>query len=145
MPYIFYRYVTHCVKSVQIRSFFWSVFSYIWTEYRKIQIRKNSLFGHFSRSEISSVFSPTLRRLSCHSNDRVHSSVDKVPEPCGMGTQLELYQRILEKLSSDDVTGWLKTITINILTNIKRIRRCGGETIPRPFSKIWKLSISLDE
>ena len=23
----------HCVKSVQIRSFFWSVFSCIWTEY----------------------------------------------------------------------------------------------------------------
>ena len=23
----------HCVKSVQIRSFFWSVFSRIWTEY----------------------------------------------------------------------------------------------------------------
>ena len=25
--------VNHCVKSVQIRSFFWSVFSCIWTEY----------------------------------------------------------------------------------------------------------------
>ena len=33
----------HCVKSVQIRSFFWSVFACIWT-------RKNSVFGHFSRS-----------------------------------------------------------------------------------------------
>ena len=33
-----------CVKSVQIRSFFWSIFSRIWT-------RKNSVFGHFSRSE----------------------------------------------------------------------------------------------
>ena len=30
----------HDVKSVQIPSFFWSVFSCIWTEYRKIQIRK---------------------------------------------------------------------------------------------------------
>ena len=27
----------HCVKSVQIRSFFWSVFSCIWTEYREIR------------------------------------------------------------------------------------------------------------
>ena len=34
----------HCVKSVQIRSFFWSVFSRIWTS-------KNSVFGHFSHSE----------------------------------------------------------------------------------------------
>ena len=33
----------HCVKSVQIRSFFWS-------EYRKIRSRKNSVFAHFSRS-----------------------------------------------------------------------------------------------
>ena len=34
---------SHCVKSVQIRSFFWS-------EYRKIRTRKNFVFGHFSRS-----------------------------------------------------------------------------------------------
>ena len=53
----------HCLKSVQIRSFFWSVFTYIWTEYgdllrkspcsvqmQKIRSRKNSVFGHFSRS-----------------------------------------------------------------------------------------------
>ena len=36
--------VNHCVKSVQTRSFFWSVFSCIRT-------RKNSVFGHFSCSE----------------------------------------------------------------------------------------------
>ena len=40
----------HCVKSVQIRSFFWSVFSCIWTEYKKLRTRKKSVFGHFSRS-----------------------------------------------------------------------------------------------
>ena len=40
----------HCVKSVQIRSLFWSVFSCIQSEYRKIRNRKNSVFGHFSRS-----------------------------------------------------------------------------------------------
>ena len=33
----------HCVKSVQTRSYFWSVFSRIWTV-------KNSVFGHFSHS-----------------------------------------------------------------------------------------------
>ena len=55
----------HCVKSVQIRSFFWSVFSCIRTEYRDLRIkfpysikyrktrtRKISLFGHFSRSDM---------------------------------------------------------------------------------------------
>ena len=47
----------HCVKSNQIRAFFWSVFSCFWTvnlriqpEYRKITNRKNSVFGHSSRS-----------------------------------------------------------------------------------------------
>ena len=40
----------HCVISVQIRSFFWSIFYCIWAEYRKIRTRKNSVFGHFSRS-----------------------------------------------------------------------------------------------
>ena len=43
--------IRHCVKSVQIRSFFWSAFSFIWTEYRKIWTRKNSVFGNFSCSE----------------------------------------------------------------------------------------------
>ena len=40
----------HCVKSVQSRSIFWSLFSCIQSEYRKIRIRKNSVFRHFSRS-----------------------------------------------------------------------------------------------
>ena len=31
--------------------FFWSVFSCIQSEYRKIQTRKNFVFGYFSRSE----------------------------------------------------------------------------------------------
>ena len=39
----------HCVNSVQIRSFFWSVFSCTGTEYRKIRTRKNYIFGNFSR------------------------------------------------------------------------------------------------
>ena len=38
----------HCVKNVQKRSFFWSLFSFrIQSEYRKIRTRKNSIFGHF--------------------------------------------------------------------------------------------------
>ena len=54
--------VINCVKSVQIWSFFWSIFSCIRTEYgdlnlrilfeyRKIRTRKNSVFRHFSRSD----------------------------------------------------------------------------------------------
>ena len=37
------------MKSFQIQSFFWSVFSCIQFEYGEIQTRKNSVFGHFSR------------------------------------------------------------------------------------------------
>ena len=41
------------MKSVQVRSFLWSAFSCIRTEYGDLlrKSRKNSLFGHFSRSE----------------------------------------------------------------------------------------------
>ena len=55
-----------CVKSVQIWSFFWSVFSAfglnadiysvncrIQPECGKIRTRKNTVFGHFSQSELS--------------------------------------------------------------------------------------------
>ena len=40
--------ILHCVKSVQIRSYLWSAFSCIQSEYRKIRTRNNSVFGHFS-------------------------------------------------------------------------------------------------
>ena len=46
----------HCVKSVQMQRFFWSVFSCIRTEYRKIRTRKTSVFQHFSRSVSNSSF-----------------------------------------------------------------------------------------
>ena len=54
----FLRYLSHafppyhCVKCVHIRSYFWSLFSCIRTEYRKIRTRNNSLFGHILRSVI---------------------------------------------------------------------------------------------
>ena len=40
-------YIKITAWSVQIRSYFWSVFSYIRIEYRKIRTRNNSVFGHF--------------------------------------------------------------------------------------------------
>ena len=64
----------HCVESVQIQSYFWSLFSCIRTEcgdllsnlriqceYRKIRARINSVFGHFSRSVYVLVTSPDSR------------------------------------------------------------------------------------
>ena len=35
----------HCVETVQIRSYLWSVFSCIQSEYRKIRTRNKSVFG----------------------------------------------------------------------------------------------------
>ena len=56
----------HCVKSVQIRNFFWSIFFCIWTEYGDLLCKypysvriqenmdqKNFIFGYFSGSELS--------------------------------------------------------------------------------------------
>ena len=40
----------NCVKNIQIRRYFCSVFSCIQSEYRKIRTRNNSVFGYFSRS-----------------------------------------------------------------------------------------------
>ena len=47
----------HCVKSVQIRSFFWSVFS---PNVGKYGPEKNSVFGHFSRSGIFANFANAI-------------------------------------------------------------------------------------
>ena len=35
-----------CMKSIQMRSYFWFIFSCIRTEYRKLRTRNNSVFGH---------------------------------------------------------------------------------------------------
>ena len=51
MHVFFWLALRHCLKSVRIRSFSWSVFSCIQSKYRKIRTRKSSVFGHFSRSE----------------------------------------------------------------------------------------------
>ena len=62
-PHFYSHCCQHCEKCVQTRTFFWSVFSRIRTEYGEIRSifpysvrmrentdRKNSEFGHFSRS-----------------------------------------------------------------------------------------------
>ena len=42
--------LNHCVKSVQIRSYFWSVISCILTEYREIRTRNNTVLTYLSRN-----------------------------------------------------------------------------------------------
>ena len=72
-----------CLKIIQIRSFFWSLFSRIQTEYGeilrisgiqfecgKIQIRKNSVFGHFSRSVCFKLLCTSLLNLPSNSSQK---------------------------------------------------------------------------
>ena len=54
---------THCVKRVQIKSFFRSVFSCIQSDYRKMRNRKNSVSGHFPRSDRLRKLQPLKRSL----------------------------------------------------------------------------------
>ena len=76
------------MKSVQIRSFFRSVFSCIRTEYRKIRTRKNSVFGHFSCSDRSEILIKTFWQftvLDCRFNlpqikQNLISSIKKLNE-----------------------------------------------------------------
>ena len=65
----------HCVKSVQIQSYFWSVFSCIWT-------RKNSVFGHISRCEASGLKQAPPSNKHCtvsRANRPLLSAFVKVP------------------------------------------------------------------
>ena len=74
----------HCLKSVLIRIYFWSLFSCIWPEYgeiwslhiqskySKMRTRNNSVFGHFSHSEgvhltlPPHIFSVKLKSGACY-------------------------------------------------------------------------------
>ena len=53
----------HCVKSVQIRSFFWSVFSHIRTEYGEIMIHVVRKGGSSCSTSPQTNFPPCLRTI----------------------------------------------------------------------------------
>ena len=45
-----FGWTAHCLRNIQIRSYFWSIFSCSQSTYRKKRTRKNSVFRHFSHS-----------------------------------------------------------------------------------------------
>ena len=55
------------MESVQIGRYFWSLFSCIQSEYKKIRTRNNSVFGHFSRS-VPSCICHALYLIFTHDN-----------------------------------------------------------------------------
>ena len=83
----------YCVRSVQIRSFFWS-------EYTKIRTRKNSAFGHFSCSAVHFDWINTSRFFSndfeCGSNhmycNLIGSFLQPVFQQCYLGCGSNRYQ-----------------------------------------------------
>ena len=70
----------HCVKSIQLRSFFWSVFSIYSVSLRiqfgcgEIQTRRKSVFGHFSRSEYLANFT----QLAIKNKPRIYNPSKKL-------------------------------------------------------------------
>ena len=97
--------VVHCVKSVQIRSFFWSVFSRIWTIISPYSVRmrentdqKNSVFGHFSGSVCTSKY------LFRGSKSRSKNSKFSYPQAAMVSARKNDYfiKRCPQKISGND-------------------------------------------
>ena len=92
-------YSLHCVKSVQMRKFSWSVFSCIRTEYWDLLCKspysvqrqenmdhKNSIFRHFSRSDriaknlLFKNFFPRIFQSKCSCISHLHFTIQYVVE-----------------------------------------------------------------
>ena len=84
----------HCAKTVQILSFFWSAFSFIWTENGKIWARKNSVFELFSRSVSKYNSRNTIPVLRILVNS--HESLKKKPPPDGI-KKVKISQNLQEE------------------------------------------------
>ena len=67
--------IQQCVKSVQTRSFFWSVFSHIDSKYGKIRTGKNSVLGYFSRSTTFVIFDTVIHLIGAPKHSLVKETV----------------------------------------------------------------------
>ena len=104
----------HGVKSVQIRNFFWSVFSCIWAEYRKIRTKNNSAFGHFSCRERNCVQTWFFR---CRSSRKF---LQHCKESCRAEFQLRVYELIRTIQRSTSIIKKLVCIWIHDVLVISR-------------------------
>ena len=125
------------MKTVQIRSFFWSVFSCIRIKYRKIRTRKNSVFGHFLRREFEKKVDKLdadklvplpvdLSKLSdVAKNDIVKEDVymmknieEKIPDVTNLATNTTLNAKIKEvKKEVPSITNLTTTTALNAIIN----------------------------
>ena len=125
------------MKTVQIRSFFWSVFSCIRIKYRKIRTRKNSVLGHFLRREFEKKVDKLdvdklvplpvdLSKLSdVAKNDIVKEDVymmknieEKIPDVTNLATNTTLNAKINEvKKEVPSITNLTTTTALNAIIN----------------------------
>ena len=116
------------MKSVQIRSFFWSVLSCIRTEYgdllrkyRKIRTRKNSVFEHFLRNDI------TLSNLADYGTELWFCAM--CFECCSRTLDLLLSQQATEGIYL--VSNWLDPVLVpKIHVQLLSIHTGGTATTP---------------
>ena len=116
--------IGHCVKSVQIRSFFWSVFSRIRTEYREIRSispysaqmwenkdHKKSVFGHFSRNG-KWYYCQWLRNYKSHKEKDVQSCIITNHFICDYNGPSKCIKNVSVDLSDT------KTLILNEIVNL---------------------------
>ena len=112
--------IMHCVKCVQIRSFFWSVFSYIWTEYGKMWTRKKTPYLNTFHAVMNLQFCPyTGKWMSKKNHILVYSTHWKFSENV---KKIDIYL-IISKFKLQE---WIIHLvrTQNFITNIsyERVR-----------------------
>ena len=82
----------HCVKCVQIRSFFWSVFSHIWTEYEPEETPYLDTFHAVICSEyqakISSLLVELNEKVGCI--ERIYKTEDSMYQYLGETSDMSL-------------------------------------------------------
>ena len=112
------------MKSVQIRSFFWSIFFCIQSEYRKIRTRKNFVFGHFSRSVTIYMFNESELTESLVGKSSIRSSNFKINKPSS--EILNFVSRIIIIISFFKVDfhitsyNYKKPINVNLLRKLEK-------------------------
>ena len=147
----------HCVKSFQIQSNFWSVFSHIWTEYEvslriqsqcgKMRTRNYSVFGHFLRSEMGEVsITPPPGIGLTKSKSLSFVSKEKFLKTAGVKSNHENMMESNDGMffyhgSKNEGTSFLGD-SLNKNISRKKIMRLFNEQSSSHFEVFWKTSAS---
>ena len=107
---------SHCVKSVQIRIFFWSVFSCIQSEYGKIRTRKTAYLDTFAQFHfLKQDFTSSRQKVFCK------KSVTKFTGKYNYRSLF--FHKVADLRPATLITGWLQMTSF----------RHDGENLPLPI------------